>query len=378
MESLKTLTETVSDFHEVKNANRQDKLIVGVLRKKTTKLPKYSELYLMTCMAKSFNIELYFFTAQDIHIQDKTVDAVLIEGNLCTPKTIPLPTIIYNDEDSYTDESAKEVKPLIKKECYLVRNGVVSTKKKIYDILNADGRFRSFLIETHPCKSFEEFLSLFEDYNHDVILKPEDGMQGKGIVRITFNEKQYVINDNTERFILNNVTELKDYYSEHFAQLKYILQPYIVSRTKDGNPFDVRLHACRGAQGKFCLIIYPRIGRNSKGILSNISAGGYTTSIYRFLKQEYGDEYETVYRKLATLGYTFPDYFQSFFQTKIQAMALDVGIQRVGDSYELKIFEVQSIGHGTSFLEQYVSVMNMEYLQYLGERLVTGTLWDNV
>ena len=328
----------------------------------------------MTLMAKSFGIELYFFTAQDIHPEDKTVDAVLIEGNTRKPKTISLPIIIYNDEDSYTDKAAKEVRPLIKKECYLVRNGIVSTKQKIYDILNADGRFKKYLIETHIVETFERFLELFESYNRDVILKPEDGMQGAGIVRITFNATEYVISSNEKKFLFKNIDELKDYWNKYFIQRKYILQPYIVSRTKYGNPFDIRLHAHRGAQGKFCLIPYPRIGRNPKGILSNLSAGGYITSLHKFLQQEYGDKWEMVHHKLMYLGYNFPDYFQSLFKKRIQAMAIDVGIERIGDLYELKIFEVQSIGPGTGFLEKEVSVMNMEYLRYLGECLANGTL----
>ena len=61
----------------------------------------------------------------------------------------------------------------------------------------------------------------------------------------------------------------------------------------------------------------------------------------------------------------------NFFKEKFFAIALDVGIQRRGDSYELKIFEINSRSPGMGFIERESAFASLELLQYLGKNLET-------
>ena len=360
-----------NDLYETDSISKRAKepLRVGVL-KQSNNLGKYTTDNLMAYMARQFNIELYFFTTKDFNPEDKTIHATFLEGTSWIERTIPLPKITYNTFECFSGEPRKEIKSMLMKESYFVRRGIFMTKAEIYNKLIADGKFNEFLIESHTVKSFEHLLELLKQYNNDVVLKPIHGMQGTGINKITFNEKGYVIRNDTfgEKFF-KTVDEFRNYYDENLAQSQNILQPYIVSRTKNGYPFDIRLHARRAAEGKFKVFPYPRIGGSSEGILSNISAGGHTMPIVKFLKEEFGNDWKIIQVDLMNLGEVFPDYFQSLLPKMITSMGLDVGIQRRGPSYELKLFEVNVGGPGFGAIPIEAAFANMEYLQYLGKTI---------
>ena len=347
---------------------------VPIKSKLSKPLQQKSIFNIMAYMAKNFNIELYFFTSQDIDLESQTVNAVLVEGNAHTERIIPLPKILYNPLGVFSDRIDPKIRPQLNQLCFFAHTGIGLSKHKVYEMLSANNQFDQFLIETHMLKNFEQFLSLFKSYNRDVIVKPVTGIQGKGVVRVTFTEEKYILQVGTEKIFFNTDEELKSFYEENFTQNKQILQPYIISRTKYGNPFDIRIHARRGAEGKFKVFPYPRIAACPNEIRSNLDAGGHTMPIQKFLKQEYNDDAPMLYNKLMNIGNTFPDYFQSFFKQRISIMGIDVGIQRCGDSYELKFFEIQPMVPGYSGVLIEAAFTDLEYLQYLGKCLANGTL----
>lgn len=197
----------------------------------------------------------------------------------------------------------------------------------------------------------------------------------------------YIITCGKGKIFLKSIDELRNYYDENFAQNKKekftsgknILQPYLVSRTKCGLPFDFRIHATRASEGKFKIFSYARVNSSNKSIASNIGqGGGYARSGYDFLRDEFGEDYKTLYSKIMNLGRTLPDYVQSFFKKTIFAIGIDIGIQRIGDSYVFKIFEINITGPHPVSIETELAFTHLEYIQYLGKQLAEGTLEDNV
>ena len=95
--------------------------------------------------------------------------------------------------------------------------------------------------------------------------------------------------------------------------------------------------------------------------------------IQTFLKTEFGKDWKNLYERLLDLGNKFPDYYQTFFDFTIVDIGIDVGIQRRGDSYELKIFEAYS-QPGFKIIKIDVALANFEYYKYLDKKLNDGTL----
>lgn len=348
-------------------------LRVGVLQEdknKDKKPGKTTATGLMTYMAKNFNIEMYFFTSQDIDFEKKTVNANLIEGKNSVKKVISLPRIIYNIPEAISgSEKNKKLKATLEKlGCHFVRPVLVLSKQAAYDMLSNNTQLREYLIETHTLKDFEHFLSLLEQYHNDVIIKPSNGGGGVDVFWITFDGEKYRVNVNREQSFFNTVEEFKAFYDKNFNKSEQILQPYIVSRTKNGNPFDVRIHIFQAPKNSFYPVIYARVG-NANGVISNLHGGGHAVHGVPFLKGEFGDDWKVLYDKLVYIGKNFPKYFQSFFKEKFFAIALDVGIQRRENSYDIKFFEINSRSPGMSFIEKESAFASLEYLQYLGKTL---------
>lgn len=346
-------------------------LVVGIMKKVKNHFWEMSNArYPMFLMAAHFNIELLFFEPQDIDFENKTVKALTMKDGKVIQKVAPLPKIIDNDIMMSRGETAPIMNRL-KEYCYLIRPIGGMGKQKFFNALSKDGRFNEFLITTYTVASFENLSDLLEQYG-DVVLKPGNGVGGGGVFRVKIDDGNYVVTTKTQTTTLKNPEELLKLYNDNFTQKAYLLQPYVTSRTRQGNPFDIRIHARRGAEGKFKTFLYPRIG-NADGVISNVVAGGFTMKLENFLPAEFGDDWKKVYNQLMDLADRFPDYYQSFYNDTIFDIGIDVGIQKRGDVYELKLFEAY-IQPGFTLIRNEVAVTNFEYYRYIDKRLREGSL----
>lgn len=327
----------------------------------------------MSYMARHFSVELFFFTPDDIDFDNKTVKAVRLDGDNKSEEVIPLPVIIDNDPDALVGKRGKKIRRLAKG-CFFVHplnrlaKGAIVSKQKINELLAQSEQFKEFVIETNRIKTFEEILPAIEKYPNGIVLKPLWGSHGKGVTKIKAEGGQYVAHLQNQNFSLETVDDLAKFYAEHCTKYIQILQPYIASRTQQGNPFDIRLHARRGAGGKFNLFPYPRIG-NLDAIVSNINAGGYTMPIKTFLQTEFGGDWKMLYDKLIQIGSTLPEYCQSLLRNNLYNVGIDVGIQRTDNGYELKIFEINMRYLGSRCLPIDAAITSLEYYRYVYDEL---------
>ncbi|MBQ6757778.1 MAG: hypothetical protein IJP42_01645, partial [Selenomonadaceae bacterium] len=324
--------------------------------------------YPLFCMAKHFNIELLLFAPEDIDFKNKTVKALALENNSKVEKVAPLPRIIDNDIAYFRGETAAIMEKL-RKQSYLIRPVSIIKNQPFAETLSKDKNFRDLLIETQAVSNFNQLLSLLDKYQDDIILKPTAGGGNKSLVRIHFDSGKYVATVNSETIALKSVNSLLNFYEEISSQKTYIAQPYCMSRTRQGNPFTIRLHTLRGAEGKFKVFAYPQIGRQR----DLVPAVSYTMGFEDFLKAEFGKDWKTLRDKLMNLGNDFPEHYQSFLKDTLFEMGLDVCIHRSGDAYDLKIFEAY-LQPDFANISNEVAVTNLEYYQYLAEKLQDGSL----
>ena len=349
---------------------------VGIFRREFP--DQLTTLKAMSYMAKHFNVELFFFAIKDINFEDNTVNAVRIDGDNRTREIIPIPKIIDNHPHVFWNENGDKVQRLIRDHYFIRRanrlhSGKLVTKQTMHDILLKDGRFKDYLIETHPVSSFKEFFALLTKYNQDVVMKPLNGSEGEGVTRILFKNDKYVAHLKKKKFVLQTEDDLAKFYDEHFTDRRQILQPYIISRTRQGAPFDIRLHLRRGAEGKFNLFPYPRIG-SQRGIVSNISAGGHTMPIKTFLQIEFGNRWRKIHHELTEFAMDFIEFYQSLFRNILYNVGIDVAILRRGKDYEFKIFEINMSYLGSTAIPIQAAITSFEYYCYIDRQLKEGKL----
>ena len=347
--------------------NSENFLRVGVMRmnKKGFWHPQNTTCA-MFYTAKQFNIDLCLFSPEDVNFEKKTVKAEFLVENDRVVREVPIPRIIENSVSS-----AKGVIEFITRleneaGCFLTRHPLYKNKQQVYDMLLERGNFKEFLIESHIIDSFEQFLDLLQKYYGDVILKPLRGARGIGVARIQLKDDRFLLNFLNQKADLN-LNEFRSFYNEHFTSRKHILQPYIVSRTRNGNPFDIRVHCRRGAGGKFKVSPFPRIG-NAAGVVSNIATGGYSMKLGTFLQVEFGDDWKFILSKLQEFGNAFPEYYQSFYKVPLFDIGVDMGIQKRGDHYDFKIFEVNTYIDGP-FFEIEDAITYFDYFKYVDQKL---------
>src|SRR5699024_3822761 len=110
-------------------------------------------------------------------------------------------------------------------------------------------------------------------------------------------------------------------------KFSYMAQRYVECKTRDGEPFDIRAHMQKDAEGKWAITkFYPRIG-NKHSILSNISRGGRTDNLRTFLFEEFGNKIGENYDKeLRKLSLDLTNYLDSIHNFSLDKLGLDIAI----------------------------------------------------
>ena len=236
---------------------------------------------------------------------------------------------------------------------------------KTYELLKKDGLFEDLLIPTQELTKYEDLDFYLKQFNNEIIIKPTSGSRGIGVLRLLKKNDTYFANFNKENISLSEC-ELKKYYNKHLTDKSLIVQPFINSKTIDGSPFDIRVHARKGEHGNFCIHYMPRI-ENSNRVVSNISTGGYSMDIDVFLKKEFGTLAKNIKSNLKKIGDNFPKYYISLYEgKKIFDLGLDIGILKYESGYKFYLFEVNIYINGYTF-ELEDAQTALEYYKYLYE-----------
>src|SRR5699024_6991616 len=129
----------------------------------------------------------------------------------------------------------------------------------------------------------------FLKQNNRVVFKYLGSNRGENIYFITKKGSRYILLDQKKERILN-----KDAFHQFIQQIilrkksSLIIQRYMHTRIKAGEPYHFRAHVQKNGEGKWQLThIYPRIG-SKKSNLSNISTEGRIEDFPTFLRQEFG------------------------------------------------------------------------------------------
>lgn len=176
--------------------------------------------------------------------------------------------------------------------------------------------------------------------------------------------------DGTESKLLS-YDELKDVLSEELTKEPFIVQPFIICKTKSGLTFDFRLHVQKNGEGEWVITsIYPRIGA-SGSIVSNINNGGSTNYPVPFLKQEFGNDFFNVKRYLEIfslqLAHHMDDIQQKKFSETIDELGIDVALD---DRGKIWLYEInwRPGCPPTFYLEMDVVKNTIQYCYYLARK----------
>lgn len=253
-------------------------------------------------------------------------------------------------------------------------------KWDVYKQLCQQPQFRPYLPPTERWDSSRK-LDAWLGERREVLLKPQGGSQGKGIVLLRkLGGELYAIKgrDAGNRRIVLSFTdseEAEQWLRRHTGTRKYLLQPFLQLQTRQGDAFDIRSFVQKNGEGQWQLIgMAARIGKPGS-LTSNLHGGGTAFPALPFLQSEFGPERaKKLVSLLRTLSMQIAEELEK--NGRLAELGIDFGIDRSG---KLWIIEVNSKPGRTVFSQignetaRNQSVANLiSYTHYLCNRQLGG------
>lgn len=308
-------------------------------------------------ISKYYDIEFFYFTPESVDLEREIIMGKFLINGEWVEKETGFPDIIDNapsrpqDRDLYS--KLKKKSPMITYR--------IGDKEKVLSLLQKDSKYSKYLIDSKILTSLDDFNEFVEKYEY-IILKPKGGNMGKNIFKCFRSKNGFCIQTDKVDKNINSEIELNEFLSTFYD--KYQIQEYINSTTFEGHPFDVRLHVQRGKGGSWKIVkIYPRIGLSQK-VTSNISQGGGISNLNSFLRNQYIENHNEIWSELRSLSLSLPRDFQKNYTYTLDALGIDVGIDRNGN---LKIFEINTYP-GSNFLDLESAIVRVDYYKHLLEK----------
>ncbi|MFZ3589272.1 YheC/YheD family protein [Bacillus sp. DJP31] len=278
--------------------------------------------YAYAAAAKMEGIEFFYFSFGKVNTESKKIEGYKYENGSWILGTFSYPDVIYNAGGA-DSELQSEVDRLLR-EWVPFTSFSIGNKMSVYKRIKKGKDFLHYLIPTESVSALRTITKFFERYDK-IVMKPVSGRKGENIVlfeKLTSQEYRILVR---RKEIFLNAKQFGQYVMDLLLINKWVVQPYIKSVTKDGNPFDFRLHVQKDGFGEWVITsIYPRV--TVKGIVSNISSGGYTNIVEDFLRIEYDDDYFNMKRYLEHFALSFATHFDKLYEKPLDELGIDVGI----------------------------------------------------
>lgn len=330
--------------------------LVGFMRngKRPSGLAKLTAM-----LCESQGINLLYMRPEDINIEENSVTGLIFEDNKWKKLEAAVPSVIDLNQACFKKKNRTIIHYLRKNSLLTYDTKNPLNKQELMSKLEEDNNFSYLAIPSSKTDNFENMINFLGEHE-SIVMKPIHSDRGRGVYILRKKQEDYILGYLTKEKILNH-EELKSFFDETIKGKRYILQKYISSRTKNGDPFDCRVHVQKNGQGKWVVVRnYIRIGIGQK-VISNVNQGGGISDIIPFLKANFDGEWERINKKINHLAKTLPYKIEELKGAQSMAIGFDVAINKDGEIY---LFE----SNGAPAVKPVVartSLLRVEYYQYL-------------
>lgn len=280
--------------------------------------------------AKKQEVLLVFFGLENIDLQNKKINGDLNINGKWVKKQVDFPVIMIN-EDASRVETARDIEKEMNLKKYIpCTTKLIENKLKIHERIASENTLNEYIIPSEKVQSILTFKKLLSKYQK-VVLKPVDGSRGNGIFVVTLTKKNIFLIEENKQIVKYDFKKLSDLIGKIVKKGNYIVQPFIYCNTKEGNPFDFRVHVMRDGQAEWVLVrMLSRTGALGTS-LSNVSLGGKSELAKDFLKRNFEDQGEYYYNKLEVIALELARQIDSFYPYPLDELGIDLCIDNTGD-----------------------------------------------
>lgn len=280
-------------------------------------------------------VSLIFFSNNGIDFEKRLVRGKMYIGGKWLTFTKSFPEVIINDVRSPKKKRTETEKKL--REMIPFTTFSIPSKSKVYDRILTHDKYKTLVIPSTELYYESQVDQLLQKFGN-IVVKPTAGRQGKGIYFIQKQENAYLVKKHTEEKKMNE-PGFSQFLQSIIKEKRHILQPYINCRTFHGEPYDFRVHVQRDMEAKWVVTkIYPRIG-NTNSILSNISRGGRTEDIERFLLNEFPDVSTELLEILEETALELAEFINNSYKFMFDELGIDLAID---SNMKMWLYEINS------------------------------------
>jgi len=313
-------------------------VLVGYMRnnRHPQKLAKLTAL-----ICSHYDIELIYIRPRDVDMNNNTVTGKILVGEEWKVVKRDLPSLIDISQYLFKQKNKEVINYLRNNSILTFDRNIPLSKAKLQSELSKDKNFDYLVIPTQKLKTLDDLIDYLDKYDA-VVLKPIIGQKGKGVYILNkISDNQYKIGYRTNELIWS-YDELLNFFNNEIMHKNYIAQKYISSRTRQGDPFDCRLHVQKNRNGQWQLLhSYIRIGIGQK-VMSNVNLGGGVSDTSSFLKANFSVNWQEIYKQLITISETLPYKIEELKQVNLMTLGFDIAIDR-----DSKIYLFESNGSPT-------------------------------
>ena len=232
------------------------------------------------------------------------------------------------------DSLSKKARPIVnwlkqREDVTFLGHGLPN-KLDVYEVIKKDSYLSSYIPPTTPIESVEQLVQLLRT-NDSLMIKPANGSQGKGIVKLRQRgreiEASYQQNDIVNTILFSSFQEFKNWFTKTTRDVLYIAQPHISFFPYERTPFDIRLLLQKGNDGA-----WKEIGRGIRqgerdSIVTNVSSGASIVPFENLLPRIPRVHRQYVMDEINTICKTIPSVLENHFPSLFE-LGIDLCISR--------------------------------------------------
>jgi glutathione synthase/RimK-type ligase-like ATP-grasp enzyme len=234
---------------------------------------------------EKYNVTPCYFRFADINLGDEMVEAYVKKDGVYSLLSVPKPVVIHNRTFTGKPSERRKIRKLKEEGIVFFNENNRYKKLRINEILEKERSIRPHIPQT--LKASEDNVKIMMEKHRGLILKPNSGSLGIGIVKlIKEGDKQWVLTYREKRALIKEPFSiewpplLKLLVSRNY----YIIQEMIQLAKSKGRVFDLRVSVQKNEKGEWQ--VSGIVGRVAKKgwFLTNVARGGKCQALTELVK----------------------------------------------------------------------------------------------
>ncbi|GAA4708523.1 hypothetical protein GCM10023228_12000 [Brevibacillus fulvus] len=309
--------------------------IFGIMTHRIKDVRKFLPYY-RVARSEGFD-DVVVFTPSNLNLNRKTVVGYRLKKSVWLKQTSKLPAICYDIGYYSSPASISKVRAIKQHPSVPFITYGLGNKWKIHQQLSRFPELNSCLIPTQVCDSPQALLDMALQHA-TIIIKPINGKEGKGILRLRRFADKFLLEQNDQPSVLLDETGLANLFAARFRTNRYLMQKWIDIRNKQGTVYDVRVLMQKNGAGSWTIAGMAAREGGAGRITSNLMDGGTPHPLAAYLFEQFRKKRaKKIIKRLTRLSPIVCSRLEESYQRRQAELGLDWAIDAQGHVWLIEV-----------------------------------------